>query len=208
MARRLPIIFLLWIGTDLYFYQAIRVVVSSSPLLLAYWLADFLVMVGIFLSLVAPRGSRIQQILITWLMGLMLLSFIPRLCAVPVLLVEDITRLFRGFPPRTRWASELAVGINVIVFMIVLFGITRGRHFYRVREETIFFPDLPEAFDGFTITQITDVHSGSFTNAEGVQKGLALVNEQQSDVILFTGDLVNNRATEMERWIPAFSGLK
>ncbi|MBS1601688.1 MAG: metallophosphoesterase, partial [Bacteroidetes bacterium] len=91
---------------------------------------------------------------------------------------------------------------------LVLFGITRGRHFYRVRREPIHFPDLPTAFDGFTITQITDVHSGSFTNAAGVQKGLNLVNAQQSDVILFTGDLVNNKASEMDRWIAAFAGLK
>jgi predicted MPP superfamily phosphohydrolase len=208
MARRLPFILLLWLGADLYFYQAIRTIVSSDTLLWAYWLVDLLLIAGIFLSFSVPRGSRIQQTLIAWLMGLMLLSFIPRLCAAPLLLIEDITRVFRGFPPRSVWVSEGVVGIAAILFFIVLFGITRGRHFYRVRQETIAFPDLPEAFDGFTITQITDVHSGSFTNAAGVQKGLDLVNAQQSDVILFTGDLVNNRASEMDRWIPAFSGLK
>jgi predicted MPP superfamily phosphohydrolase len=123
-------------------------------------------------------------------------------------LIEDISRVFRGFPQRTVGVSELTLGIAGVLFLIVLFGITRGRHFYRVKRETIYFPDLPEAFDGFTITQITDVHSGSFTNAEGVQKGLDLVNAQHSDVILFTGDLVNNKAAEMDPWIPAFAGLK
>lgn len=208
MARRLPFILLLWLSADLYFYQAVQTIVSSGTLLWAYWLVDFLLIAGIFISLAAPRGSRIQQTLIAWLMGLMLLSFIPRLCSVPVLLIEDSIRLFRGFPPRSVWVSALAVSIAAIVFFFVLFGITRGRHFYRVRKETLSFPDLPEAFDGFTITQITDVHSGSFTNAAGVQKGLDLVNDQHSDIILFTGDLVNHRASEMDRWIPAFSGLK
>lgn len=140
--------------------------------------------------------------------GLMLLAFIPRLFSFPILLVEDIIRLFRGFPPRSVWVSELTIGVAALLFLLVLFGITRGRHFYRVRRETIDFPDLPAAFDGFTITQITDVHAGSFTNAAGVQKGLDLVNDQQSDVILFTGDLVNNKASEMDRWINAFAGLK
>lgn len=208
MARRLPFILLLWLGADLYFYQAIQTIVSSGTLLWAYWFIDFLLIAGICISFAAPRGSRIQQKLITWLMGGMLLAFIPRLCSVPILLIGDVTRLFRGFPPRSVGVSELAVGIAAIMFLIVLFGITRGRHFYRVRQETISFPDLPEAFDGFTITQITDVHSGSFTNAAGVQKGLDLVNDQHSDVILFTGDLVNSRASEMDRWIPAFSGLR
>ena len=165
-------------------------------------------MTGVAAAIFLPRGSRLQQRMIAWLMGLMLLAFIPRLFAIPFLLVEDITRLFRGFPPRAAWVSELAVATAAVVFVVVLFGITRGRHFYRVRRETLYFPDLPAAFDGFTITQITDVHSGSFTDAAGVQKGLDLVNAQGSDVILFTGDLVNNQATEMDRWIPAFAGLK
>jgi len=208
MASRLFFILLLWLGADLYFYQAVQTIVSSGALLWAYWLVDFLLIAGIFLSLAAPRGSRVQQTLFAWVIGGMLLAFIPRLCAVPILFVEDITRLFRGSSPREVWVSELAVSIAAILFFIVLFGITRGRHFYRVRQETIYFPDLPETFDGFTITQITDVHSGSFTNAAGVQKGLNLVNDQHSDVILFTGDLVNNRASEMDPWIPAFSRLK
>lgn len=208
MAKRLPLIFLLWLGTDFYFFQAVRILVNSDALLLCYWLIDLLLMGGIVAIIIMRRGSRLQQTLIAWLMGMMLLAFVPRLFSLPVLLIEDITRLFRGFPPRAFWVSELALGTAAVLFLFVLFGITRGRHFYRVRRETIYFPDLPEAFDGFTITQITDVHSGSFTNAAGVQKGLDLVNAQRSDVILFTGDLVNNQASEMDRWIPDFAGLK
>jgi predicted MPP superfamily phosphohydrolase len=207
MARRLPYILLLWLGADLYFYQAIQTLVPSGSQWI-YWLVDLLLIAGIFAGIIVRRGSSLQQTLIAWSMGLMLLSFIPRLCSVPILLIEDLTRLVRGFPPRSVWVSEIAAGVTTIMFFIVLFGITRGRHFYRVREETLSFPDLPEAFDGFIITQITDVHSGSFTNAAGVQKGLDLVNDQRGDVILFTGDLVNNKASEMDRWIPAFSDLK
>jgi uncharacterized protein len=208
MAKRLPLIILLWLGADSYFYQAVRLFIHSSALLWAYWLIDVLLIAGIVGVILLPRGARLQQTLITWLMGGMLLAFIPRLFSVPVLLVEDLTRLFRGFPPRAFWVSELTLGIAAVLFLLVLFGITRGRHFYRVRRETIYFPDLPEAFDGFAITQITDVHSGSFTNAAGVQKGLELANAQHSDVILFTGDLVNGKADEMDPWIPAFAGLK
>jgi predicted MPP superfamily phosphohydrolase len=207
MGRRLPLIILLWLVADLYFYQAVLVLVGASAYLWAYWLIDLLLMGGIVTVIFVPRGSRLQQMAIAWLMGLMLLSFVPRLFSLPILLVEDITRLVRGFPPRAIWVSELTLGMAGVLFLLVLFGITRGRHFYRVRRETIFFPDLPEAFDGFKITQITDVHSGSFTNASGVQKGLDLVNAQHGDVILFTGDLVNNKASEMDRWIPAFAGL-
>ena len=208
MAKRLPLIILLWMGTDFYFYQAVQIVIKSGAFLWGYWLFDLLLIGGIVGAIFVPRGSRTQQTLITWLMALMLLDFIPRLFSLPILLVEDITRLFCGFPARAFWVSELALGTAVFFFLFVLFGITRGRHFYRVRRETIYFPDLPEAFDGFTITQITDVHSGSFTNVAGVRKGLDLVNAQHSDVILFTGDLVNNRAEEMDRWMADFALLK
>jgi predicted MPP superfamily phosphohydrolase len=95
-----------------------------------------------------------------------------------------------------------------VMFGITLLGLTHGRHFYKVRRETLYFPDLPEVFDGFTITQLSDIHSGSFSNAKGVLKGLELVNAQDSDLMLFTGDLVNHRAAEMEPWIPDFTKLK
>lgn len=208
MAKRFFLIILLWLGADLYFYQAVHTLVHSDILRWSYWIIDLLLMSGVVAAIFVRRGSGLQQTLITWLLGLMLLAFIPRLFSLPFLLVEDITRLFRGFPPRALWVSELTLGVAAVLLLFVLFGITRGRHFYRVRRETIYFPDLPEAFDGFTITQITDVHSGSFTNVAGVQKGLDLVNAQHSDIILFTGDLVNNQASEMEPWIPAFAGLK
>src|ERR1700679_1938230 len=106
MAKRLPLIILLWLGADSYFYQAVRLFIHSSALLWAYWLIDVLLIAGIVGVILLPRGARLQQTLITWLMGGMLLAFIPRLFSVPLLLVEDITRLFRGFPPRALWVSE------------------------------------------------------------------------------------------------------
>lgn len=194
--------------TDFYFYQAVKTLSGSAMYSWLYWLIDLLLIGFMLAAILVRRGSRVQQSLINWLISLMLLAFVPRLLSTPVLLIEDFTRLFRGFPPRSYWVSELTMAMAAILSLIVLFGITRGKHFYRIRRETLSFPDLPEAFDGFTITQITDVHSGSFNNAAGVQKGLDLVNAQQSDVILFTGDLVNNKATEMDPWIPAFAKLK
>jgi predicted MPP superfamily phosphohydrolase len=133
---------------------------------------------------------------------------VPKLIGSIVLLLEDVTRLFRGFPPHSVGVSQFVLIIAGVFFLLLLFGVTRGRHYYKVRRETLYFPDLPEEFDGFTITQLSDIHSGSFSDAEGVQKGLDLVNAQQSDMILFTGDLVNNHAAEMDPWIPAFAKLE
>jgi predicted MPP superfamily phosphohydrolase len=203
MRTRIPAIILLWLIIDIYFFNVIETLGLNSNVKLGYWLFDALLTSAIVISAFA-RSRRF----ISWLMALMLLSFVPKLVGSLILLLEDITRLFRGFPPRSYAVSEFVVIVAFAFAGILLFGITRGRHYYKVRRETLFFDDLPEKFDGFTITQLSDVHSGSFSDAKGVQKGLDLVNAQQSDVILFTGDLVNNQASEMDPWIPAFSKLK
>jgi predicted MPP superfamily phosphohydrolase len=83
----------------------------------------------------------------------------------------------------------------------------RGKYNFKVLKYTLIFDDLPEAFDGFTLTQISDLHSGSFDNVEKVNYGIDLVNQQNSDVIFFTGDLVNNKTAEVLPWMEHFSKL-
>jgi predicted MPP superfamily phosphohydrolase len=203
MKKRIPAIVLLWLIIDIYFFTAVETLTHDISLYLAYWLFDALLAGTILYSVITGKTK-----LVSWLMALMLLSFIPKLVGSIVLVLEDITRLFRGFPPRSYGVSEFVLVVAGTLFLLLLFGITRGRHYYKVRRETLYFDDLPETFDGFTITQLSDIHSGSFSDKQGVQKGLDLVNAQGSDMILFTGDLVNNEATEMDPWIPAFAELE
>jgi predicted MPP superfamily phosphohydrolase len=206
MKQRIPLIILLWFFTDLYFFNAIHTLTSNQFIVFTYWLID-MALGATLLFAVLGLGAKHATKLISWLMAAMLLSFIPKLIGVPLLLLEDITRLFRGFPPRSTWVSEIALIVAAIPFFGLLFGLTRGRHHYQVHRETLYFNDLPETFDGFTLTQLSDIHAGSFTSDKGVNKGIDMVNAQQSDVILFTGDLVNNMASEMDPWISAFSRL-
>ncbi|WP_354430583.1 MULTISPECIES: metallophosphoesterase [unclassified Mucilaginibacter] len=208
MAKRLPLILLLWLFTDIYFFQVVKTITANPVIHLAYRCIDIILLFGVVLIMLLPRGGKIAQVIITGLMAFMLLTFVPRLFSLPVLLIEDLIRLFRGFPSRAIWVSQLTAVFAAIILLVVLFGITRGRHFYRVRREILYFADLPEAFDGFTITQLSDIHSGSFSSDAGVQKGVDMVNDQASDLILFTGDLVNNKASEMDRWISVFAKLK
>ncbi|QJD98216.1 metallophosphoesterase [Mucilaginibacter robiniae] len=207
MKQRIAYITLIWILTDLYFFQAVHTLSNNALIVYGYWLIDLILVGGIFY---VSRGQRMRQHprLVSVLMALMLLAVVPKIFGSTVLLLEDITRLFRGFPPRSYWVSLTTVVIAAIPFFALLFGLTQGRHHYQVLRETLEFDDLPDAFDGFTITQLSDIHSGSFTSEKGVGKGLALVNAQKSDIILFTGDLVNNKASEMDRWIPAFAKLQ
>ena len=205
MKARIPLILLLLITSDIYFFEAVKTLTASSTILSAYWIWDLLIIAGFIFAFIQ---RKLMPKLVPALMTLILVTLVPKLFGMPVLLLEDITRIFRGFPPRSPLVSELAMIIAAIPFTGFLYGLTRGRHNYQVRKEILYFNDLPDAFDGFTITQLSDIHSGSFTNEKGVAKGINLVNKQNSDLILFTGDLVNNLASEMDRWIPFFSKLK
>ncbi|HTI59332.1 metallophosphoesterase [Mucilaginibacter sp.] len=208
MKRRLPFILLAWIASDIYFFQAVRTLTSNEFILSAYWLVDLLIAFGFAYLVTRRRAGERAQSLIAALMALTLLVFVPKIFALPVLLTEDITRLFRHFPPRSTWVSELAMLVAAVPFFSLMYGMTGGRHRYKVHRITLKFPDLPDAFDGFTLTQLSDIHAGSFTSKKGVEKGINLVNKQNSDMILFTGDLVNNKASEMDPWKDTFAKLQ
>lgn len=130
-------------------------------------------------------------------------------------LVKVIGELFRIILSQFNIQVITSYGISytsfVIFLMVILLfidGIFRGKYAYRVIEQTLYFDDLPKNFDGFKIAQISDIHSGSFNNTKAVQKGIDLVIKQKADLFVFTGDLVNNKAEEIKPWIPFFTKIK
>ncbi len=113
-----------------------------------------------------------------------------------------------SLPARRRFLSMIAMGIAAVPFSALLYGMYRGKYDFRVLKYELEFDDLPKAFHGYQITQISDIHSGSFDNRKKIEYAVNLINEQQSDAILFTGDLVNNMAREMEPWKELFATLE
>ncbi|MDF0716830.1 metallophosphoesterase [Muricauda sp. 334s03] len=111
------------------------------------------------------------------------------------------------FPSRRKFISGIALGLAALPFGALLYGMYRGKYNYQVLKYELEFDDLPDAFHNYQITQISDVHSGSFDDYQKVEYGVNLVNEQKSDVIFFTGDIVNNRSEELEPWKEVFSRL-
>ena len=129
------------------------------------------------------------------------------------LMAASIQRIFGSsaefsLPARRRFLSIIAMGIAAIPFSALLYGMYRGKYDFRVLKYELEFDDLPEAFHGYQITQISDIHSGSFDNRKKIEYAVNLINEQKSDTILFTGDMVNNMASEMEPWKELFSTLE
>ncbi|MDC9724049.1 MAG: metallophosphoesterase [Urechidicola sp.] len=184
-----------------------------------YWLLSIGVAANfIFQLLTFNRSTGMSQQLMFGF-GLLVLFLVPKLFSLVIMFGEDIFRIvntiakfFKGsgvqVDGRRKFISKVALGLAAIPFASILYGVIKGKYNYKVIQHTLFFDDLPDAFDGYKITQISDIHSGSFDNAEKISYGIDLINEQQSDVILFTGDIVNNVASEMDEWIPYFKKLK
>jgi len=208
MVKKLFLIVLVFMLGDIYFFQAVSTVFRSQVIHSIYWWVDLLLVGGVFIVIFLRRSGHDVQHMAGVLISSFLTVFIPKLLALPVLLAEDAVRVLRGFPIRNTYISEMALLWAMLILILIVFGLTKGRHFYRVRQQILYFPDLPEDFDGFRITQLSDIHSGSLSNVKAVKRGIDLVNAQRSDLVLFTGDLVNNKASEMEPWISDFGVLQ
>lgn len=108
---------------------------------------------------------------------------------------------------RSMFLSRLALvlGAGVIVGFINGIG---NRYRYQVRKVKVKFPNLPKAFSGLRIIQLSDIHAGSFDNPEAVAKGVKMALDLKPDLIFFTGDLVNDRAIELDGYQEIFAQLK
>ncbi|MCF2874928.1 MULTISPECIES: metallophosphoesterase [unclassified Tenacibaculum] len=214
------IISLLIILLETYAFQAIKTVTKNKFIRYGWLLFGVLAYVNFFYVIFTSDRSSGQTKQFQWAFGFLLLALVPKLFILLFMLGEDLVRWIqkaisyfssndtKELAGRRSFIAKLAIGIAAIPFASLLYGIFKGKYNYKVLKYQLKFSDLPDAFDGFTITQITDIHSGSFTNKEEIQYGVDLINEQKSDVILFTGDIVNNFATEMDNWIDTFKQLE
>ncbi len=206
------------LAIDLYAYQAFKTVFRSTATPWIYWgITLAYIILSVSISVLMSSG-KVDYKYLGVLMGASILLAVPKLVAIVPLLIEDITRLgqflFRAattqpttLPGRRTFISQVALGLAAIPFIGIIDGIWKGRYRYRVISHTLEFDDLPDEFDGFTIAQISDIHSGSFDNKEKVEYGVQMVNELGADAVMFTGDMVNNVATEAEPWIDTFKKL-
>ena len=211
---------------EYYGYQAVRTATQHLSLngrrvaAIGYWVLT----AGVWMA-AGWAGSTRQTgntILKSYLMSLPLLLLAGKLFMLLPLLLEDLTRLGRcavgssARPagteavaiPRSEFLAKLTLALGAVPAVALLWGMLKGGTDYTVRRVQLKFPNLPPAFDGFKVLQISDLHTGSFNSTEPLQRAVAMINAQKADLILMTGDLVNNRATEVEPHIPALQGIK
>jgi len=233
MQRFILILGILSLFIDWYVFQGIKRLTADWQsarmrrlVYWAYWLffIGFIVSFGyaIYLRFSTGYTSSFTQ----WAINAFITLFVTKLVFILVLFAEDIYRfivaafrfvrhLGRGnatqkplLPERRKFMSQAALFLAGIPFAAFVYGIVKGKYDFTVHRHTLYFDDLPEAFEGFTITQISDIHSGSFDDAEAVQRGIEMAKAQKSDLFVFTGDLVNDHASEIVPWINNFAQLR
>ncbi|MCB0447308.1 MAG: metallophosphoesterase, partial [Gelidibacter sp.] len=204
---------------EFYAFQAIKTLTKNKVIKWIWIVVALVVYLNLFYTLFSTPRSSGQTQGFQLAAGLLLTFLIPKLVLVVMMFGEDIIRVVqktiswisagdtKPLASRRAFISKIALGLAAIPFASFLYGIIQGRYNYKVLKYQLTFDDLPDAFDGLTITQISDIHSGSFTNKEKIQYGVDLINEQKSDIMLFTGDIVNNKADEMDTWIEVFKQL-
>lgn len=204
---------------EIYVYQAIRNITTNNYIRIGYWVFTLLAY-GIILYwiLTFNRASRDHQ-QIQLMVSAMMIFVLPKLLSVIFLLIGDFTRFVEFgfkyitakenyFPERRKFISTTALAAAGIFSALAIDGIIFGKYRHTVRKVKLRFKNLPESFKGYKIVQISDVHSGSFFNHQKLQKAIDLINEQDADVVLFTGDMVNNYADEFKPFIPLFKSIK
>ncbi|HEU4471350.1 MAG TPA: metallophosphoesterase [Flavisolibacter sp.] len=215
---------------DFYVFQIIRTLSQStgartrSILYIGYWTVSVLALIVLFvlpyLNLESSRSVR--STIFAIIIGL----FLAKLFAAVFFLIDDLRRgiqwlagktFFRNTEGeqiqgeekigRSAFLSWLGLAAGTTLFGSLLYGFS-NKYDYRVKKLSLRFNNLPEAFKGLKIVQISDVHSGSFTDKEAVDRGIQKILDLQPDLILFTGDLVNNEAREMTPYMDVFGRLR
>jgi predicted MPP superfamily phosphohydrolase len=229
MFIRFLIFFSLIVIVELYFLQAVKTFVQdfsqgkkNGILYTAYGFAAFSILIGL-VSLFYPPPN--WNNFFRYLSSVALIIMVCKLLGSSFLLIDDVIRLFRWIfslfnhkkgevvdaaqgISRLKFFSQLAVTFTVIPAVGFLYGMVRGAYKYRVHNVKVPSPNLPPEFDGFKIVQLSDIHTGSFINGDALTKAFDIVAKQNADIILFTGDLVNNVSTEVEGHEHLFKSLK
>lgn len=228
------LLFLLLV-VDVYAYRGIRHLFSHRRLtpfrafvLKTYWLADivFVLFVIVWIWHIRSGGFEeyVQYRKFFMVMAGFLLLFLPKISLFLFTVFYDVKLLFLRlsmwvfnrrpiFQARlARWKRSLlvpALGFVAAIFMfsITLYGVGFGRFNFRIESVELWYDDLPESFDGFRVVQFSDTHLGSFSQIDIVETGLKIINDLKPDIIVFTGDMVNNEAAEAKKFIEMFQQL-
>ena len=215
---------------DTYFFQAIKTVAqNSSPKTKAiiysmYWVLAAFTIAGFLVFVYSEQsflGKRVRSYLFATIVGL----FLAKLTGMIFFLADDLRRVIQWAAgklffnnteaenmggegiSRSAFLSWLGIVAGGTLFGSLIYGFS-NKYNYQTKRLQLSYDNLPASFKGLKILHISDIHSGSFLNKKAVEHGVDMIMKENADIILFTGDLVNDRATEMHEFMDVFSKLK
>lgn len=233
----IPIVSIVLLLIDWYVWQAVKVSIQNTSAntqnitKYIFWGLTSITMLGMWLYNFTPPewlGKNLRTIIMVGVF----INYFSKIFVVLFLLIDDIVRLFRlivskfsststtsiSTPDqpsalntpitRSEFLMKTAVIAGAVPALGLTWGIISGAHDYRVRKVKLALKNLPKQFDGMTIAQISDIHSGSFFNRVAVKGGVEMLMKEKPDVVFFTGDLVNNLASEVQEYIDIFNKVK
>ncbi len=206
-------------------FQAVKVITKSwkykKPIWFIYWF--FTIAIILILAQWKFFGLHfVPQAMQRYVGLVIMIDYFSKLFAVLFLVFDDGIRLFKwakqkqkhkviessGKPiPRSEFLAKASIAAIALPVATLGFGILSGAYDYRVRRKRVVIPNLPKAFDGVRIGQLSDIHSGSFYNKTAVQGGIDLMLAEKPDIFMFTGDLVNNETSEVGEYKDMFAKL-
>jgi uncharacterized protein len=226
----ISVIAIIMAAIDLYVFQVVKMLCQGSSsrtksiVFTSYWVLSISIII-IFISLPYLSTERWPKNLRNYLFATIVGFFFAKLLASVIFLMDDLRRaiqwgvakiFFRntegesevnGGISRSVFLSWLGIGIGGTLISSLIYGFS-NKYNYQIRRIPLSFNNLPQAFRGLKIVQISDIHSGSFDNKKAVERGVQMVLDLEPDLILFTGDLINDRTTEMAGYEDVFSRLK
>ncbi len=225
LAIFIVLVILSWL--DIYAYQATKTLLKNHNLKWQkgikwfYWI-QAIAFQGIALYLWQSQRSTAEFM---FLMAIICMAYFGKLLAVLFVFIDDIRRVLKYFfegrkrrherriasgqkISRSKFLARSAVAVSMLPVVTMSFGIVKGAYDYRVRRRKVYLPNLPKAFDGIKVAQLSDIHSGSFFDKMAVQGGIDLLNNEKPDMVFFTGDLVNNQTAEVKEYVDLFSKVK
>lgn len=214
---------------DFYVFQSLKLVsmnLSSRSKWIIYGIYWSFTVVSMLLFILVPfyKFENIPTFIKTYVFAILIGFFIAKLVASLFFIFDDVRRIlqwvvmavltrFTELKPqvgegitRSVFLSWIGLGVGGGLFGTLLYGFT-NKYKYRLEKVKLSFDNLPQAFKGIRIIQISDIHSGSLEDIAAVEKGIEKIMEQKPDLILFTGDLVNNEAAEMKLLTSVFAKL-
>lgn len=220
MQKNFLFIAAIFLFLEVYIFQAIRTLTDNFWIRLGYVILSLTIYSVLAYEITHFQRSDRSTVRAQISISLFLVFILPKVFIVLFLLVDDIFRTGgylvglttkpaeNFFPERRKFLSLIGLGLGGVLSALFIDGITFGKYRHTVRRVKVKFANLPKSFKGYKIIQISDVHSGSFSDPGKLQHAIDLINEQNPDLVLFTGDMVNNVADEFKPFIPLFSKIK